>query len=111
MHTSSNHPPNIKKQLPSMIAKRLFRNCCNKSEFEKEAPDYEEALQKSGYNIKLHYEAPKKPKSRNTRRNAIWFSPLYKATVKTNIGKEVFRLLNKHFTKHSLFHKLLTEIT
>ena len=62
IHISSNHPPNIKKQLPNMIAKRLSQNSSNKSKFEKEAPDYAEALQISGYNIKLHYEAPKKPK-------------------------------------------------
>ena len=43
---------------------------------------------------------------RNRRRNTIWFNPPYTATVKTNIGKEFFRLLNKHFPKHSLFHKL-----
>ena len=35
-----------------MIAKRLSQNSRNKREFEKAAPDYEEALQKSGYNIK-----------------------------------------------------------
>ena len=47
-----------------MIAKRLFQNSGNKSEFEKAAPNYEEALRKSGYNIKLQYEAPKKQKTK-----------------------------------------------
>ena len=105
-HTSSNHPPNIKKQLPNIIAKRLSQNSSNKSEFEKAAPDYEKVLQKSGFNIKLQYIAPKKPKSRNRRRNTIWFNPQHNATVKTNIGKEFFCLLNKHFPKHSPLRKL-----
>ena len=106
IHTSSNHLPNIKKQLPNMIAKSLSQNSIDKSEFEKAAPDYGKALQKSGYNIKLQYKVPKKPKSRNRRQNSIWFNPPYNATVKTNIGKEFFRLLNKHFPKHSSFHQL-----
>ena len=89
-----------------MIAKRLSQNSSNKSEFEKAAPDCEEALQISGYNIKLQYEAPKKPKSRNRRQNTIWFNPPYNATIKTNIEKEFFCLLNKHFPKLSTFHKL-----
>ena len=38
IHTSSNHPPNIKKQLPNMIAKCLSQTFSNKSEFEKAAP-------------------------------------------------------------------------
>ena len=87
IHTSSNHSPNFKKQLPNMISKRLSQNSSNKSDFEKAATDYEEVLQKSGYNIKLQYKVPKKPKSRNRKRNTIWFNPPYNAIVKTNIGR------------------------
>ena len=42
-----------------MIAERLSQNSSNKIEFTKAAPIYKEALQKSGYNIKLQYEVPK----------------------------------------------------
>ena len=110
IHTSSNYPPSIKKQLPTINAKRLSQNSNNKSEFEKAAPDYEEALKMSGYYIKLQYEAPKKPKSRNRRQNTIWFKPLYNATVKTNIGKAFLRLLNKHFPITPLSTNSSTEI-
>ena len=58
-----------------MIVKPLSQNSCNKREFVIAAPNYE-SLQKSGYKIKLQYEAPKKPKSRNRGRNAIWFNPI-----------------------------------
>ena len=88
-----------------MISKRLFQNSCNKSDFEKAAPDYEEVLQKSGYNIKLQYKVPKKPKSRNRKRNTIWYNPPYNAIVKTNIGRIFFCLLTLYLPGY--FHTLL----
>ena len=36
----SNHPPTIKRQLPSMTEKRLSQISCDKSEFEKAIPMY-----------------------------------------------------------------------
>ena len=109
IHTNSNHPPNIKKQLPNIIAKRLSQNSSNKSELEKAAPDYEKVLQKSGFNIKLQYKAPKKPKSRNRRRNTIWFNPPHNATVKTNIGKEFFLSVKQAFSQTQPFPQTLQQ--
>ena len=37
----SNHPPTIKRQLPSIIEKRLSQISCDKSEFQKSIPIYE----------------------------------------------------------------------
>ena len=97
VHSSSNHPPNIKKQLPAMISKRLSQNSCNKEEFNKAISEYEEALRKSGCNAKLQYEETTKPKKKNRKRNIIWFNSPFNATVKTNVGREFFKLMNTHF--------------
>ena len=107
IHTWSNHPLNVKKQLPSMIAKHLSQNSSNKNEFEKAAPDYEEAFYKrvdttSNCNMK-------RPRNSNQETEVeihFGLTPPYNATVKTNLGKELFRLLIKHFPKQSPFHKL-----
>ena len=36
----------------------------------------------------------------------IWFNPPYSDSVKTNIGKEFFRLLSKHFPSHHNLRKI-----
>ena len=37
------------------------------------------------------------------KQKIIWFNPPFNSAVSTNIGKEFFKLLNKHFPKH---HKI-----
>ena len=56
IHQQSNHPPTIKKQLPSMLAKRLSLLSCNCDEFSKAIPDYVEAMRRSGHSGELEYE-------------------------------------------------------
>ena len=109
IHFSSNHPPNTKKQLPAMISKRLSQNSCNKEEFNKAISEYEEALRKSGYNAKLQYEETTKPKKKNRKRNIICFNPPFNATVKTNVGREFFKLMNTHFPRNHPLHKICNQ--
>ena len=61
INAKSNHPPNIKKQLPKMISTRLSNNSYSLQEFNKTFPEYQLALEKSGYREKLTYvkEEPK----------------------------------------------------
>ena len=40
IHVQSNHPPNIIKQIPAMISKRISNNSSDKTEFERTAPEY-----------------------------------------------------------------------
>ena len=49
IHTSSNHPPQIIKQLPQSISKRLSTNSSSNEIFNESKYEYEEALQQSGY--------------------------------------------------------------
>ena len=94
-NAKSNHPPNIKKQLPKMISSRLSRNSCSLQEFDKTIPECQLALEKSGYREKLTYvkEEPKqtdqfnstsKNQSRNRTRKIIWFNPPFNDEVTTN---------------------------
>ena len=76
IHAASNHPPIIKKHLPSMIAKRVSEISYNEDEFKKAIPLYNEALKNSGYASSLTFqqEQPKR-KSRARKRNVICLNP------------------------------------
>ena len=54
INTSSNHPPQIIKQLPISISNRLSNNSSNKQVFDMSKGEYEKALRESGYkNVSL----------------------------------------------------------
>ena len=44
IHSSSNHPPQIIKQLPNSISKRLSKNSSNQKIFNIAKVEYEDAL-------------------------------------------------------------------
>ena len=101
IHQQSNHPPTIKKQIPSMLAKRLSLLSCNCDEFSKAIPDYVEAMRQSEHSGELTYESDHNRKPRKARKqNIVWFNPPFSKNVKTNIGREFLRLLSKHFPPH-----------
>ena len=104
----SNHPPNIVKQLPKMIERRVSELSCNAVEFIKCKPLYEEALARSGYSYKMEY-VQSAPSRKNRPRNIIWFNPPYNALVKTDVGKQFIALLSKHFPPHHKFRKLFNK--
>ena len=49
IHTGLNHPPNIIKQLPRAIEKRLSNISSSKQIFDNAVKPYQEALRKGGY--------------------------------------------------------------
>ena len=53
IHSSSNHPRQIIKQLPNSISERLSKNSSNQKIFNTEKVKYNDALKKSGYNVDL----------------------------------------------------------
>ena len=69
IHNQSNHPPNIRKQLPTMIEKRLSSIAYDENEFNKAALAYNQALEKSGFKHSLVFQATKTEKPRNRKRN------------------------------------------
>ena len=114
IHKDSNHPPHVTKQLPKTINKRLNEISCDKESFDNFKTDYEKALSESNLRSKLTYDPPRPENESNTRkrrRNIIWFTPPYNASLKTTIGKEFLQLLDKHFPVNSPLHKILNRNT
>ena len=115
IHHGSNHPPHIKRALPGMIQRRLASLSKDESIFDRHKTDYEDALRKSGYrDPKLSFAKPAgqhKPKNRRRRRKAIYFNAPFCLSVKTKIGKEFFRIVDRHFTKEHPYHSIFNRNT
>ena len=115
IHHGSNHPPHVKRALPRMIQRRLTSLSKDKSTFEQHKADYEDALKKSGYrDFHLSYATPddqQKPKNRRRRRKAIFFNAPFCLSVKTKIGKEFFRIVDRHFTKSHPYYAIFNRNT
>ena len=111
VHSGSNHPVNILKQLPKMTGERLSKLSCNKEEFDKAAEDYQEILKKSGYKEKLSYTQPVQRNRRQRKRNILWYNPPFDLQVKTNIRKMFLELIDKNFPHHHRLHKIINRKT
>ena len=55
INVESNNPPNIIKQLPDSINRRISDTSCNEDEFNKAKTMYDDALKSSGYTASLSY--------------------------------------------------------
>ena len=54
--TWSNHPPQVIKQLPNSINRKLIENSSNKAIFDASKNENEEVLLKSGYESNLEFQ-------------------------------------------------------
>ena len=93
IHTSSNHPPSITKQIPKSISRRLSRNSSNVNIFNKHKHLYDDVLKHSGYKQELKFTLPK---VNSKHRNIIWFNPPYNKYISSNIGRDFLNLISKH---------------
>jgi len=113
VHSKSNHPPFMIKNIPEKINKRLSEISSDEEAFNEAAPPYQEALRKSGYSHTLKFTPPHSPEStsrkRKRQRNIIWFNPPFSRNVKTNIGREFLNLLEKCFPANHKFRKLFNK--
>ena len=114
VHSKSNHPPCIIKNIPEAINKRLSEISSDEEAFKEAAPPYQEALQKSGYSHTLRFTPPQQPPESNTnkrkrQRNIIWFNPPYSKNVQTNIGREFLNLIEKCFPPNHKLRKLFNK--
>lgn len=110
INTSSNHPPQVIKQLPTSISKRLSENSSNENIFNEAKGEYEKALKESGYSNPLQF-VPKQQTKRNRQRNIIWFNPPFSKNVETNIAKKFLQLIDKHFPRTNDLHKIFNRNT
>ena len=111
---NSNHPPQILKQLPKSISKRLSENFSSKEVFDKSKALYEKSLNNSDFceNLIYHKDIGNKnqhKKIKKHQRKIIWFNPPFSETVKTNIGKKFFKFINRHLSKHHKMSKIFNQ--
>ena len=109
INTKSCHPPNIIKQLPLMIEKRVTDLSSNETLFNEEKDLYNTALKTAGYKYNIKYKKQEQNTTnraeKTRKRKIIWFNPPFNAAVKTNIAKEFLKLIDKHFPAGSELHK------
>ena len=116
IHKDSNHPPHVTKQLPDGINKRLNEISCDQDAFDTHKRDYEKALADSSLRSKLTYDPPapanqNRAAKRTRKRDIIWFTPPYSASLVTNLGKEFLKLLDKNFPKNHSLNKIINRKT
>ena len=111
INTKSNHPPNIIKQLPDSISRRISDNSFIDDEFNKAKTEYDTALKSTENTKTLTYNKHRQTtRPRRTRqRNIIWCNLPFSNNVQTNIGKTFLRLISKHFPKHHKYHSLFNK--
>ena len=107
----SNHPPNIIKNLPGNISKRINTLSADETTFNKSKDLYNNALAESGFKHKITFQKQQNTSTvsntaENRKRKITWFHPTFSVNVSTNIDKKVFSLLGKHFPKTHQLHKL-----
>ena len=115
INANSNHPPNIIKQLPHNISKRISDISSNREIFEKAAPIYNKALSDAGYTQEIQYIPPTvnitNSGEKRRKRKIIWFNPPYSKSVQTNVAKKFLLLIDKHFPKIHKLHKIFNRNT
>ena len=107
INANSNHPPNVLKQVPESVARRLSDISSSAEIFKQATPAYVSALRNSGFDTELSYtpkECSPQQTKRKRRRNITWYNPPYSMNVKTNVGKEFLRLLRVHFHPNHRLH-------
>ena len=105
VHRGSNHPPNIIRNIPEAINKRLSEISSDEDAFNEAAPLYQEALRMSGYayNLKSNPAPQRPPNQDRRRRNIVWFNPPFNRNVLTHVGRAFINLVDKCFpTGHKL---------
>ena len=113
VHSESNHPPSITKNIPVAVNKRLNELSSNKEAFDEASPVYQRALKKSGYNYQLKYETANSQtrSKRPRRRNITWYNPPFSKNVATNVGRKFRNIVNKCFQSGHPLKKIFNKNT
>ena len=90
-----------------MIVRKVSDRCSN-SEMRiwKALGDYEQALCNCAYQKTLEYQDTAKTMRKGPRyKNIFWYNPPFSRAIKTNLGKEFLKLVEKHFPPSSQWHR------
>jgi len=110
VHSQSNHPPAILKNIPESINRRLSYITSNEDLFKNSVQPYQKALSDSGYTNPLSYN-PITTTRKNRTRNITWFNPPYSANVSTNIGRKFLQLIDTCFPEGHKLKKIINRNT
>ena len=98
----SNHPPEVLKNIPIGINKRLVNISANKEVFEAATDIYQNELTKCGYAHHLVYEdtnnnniSQATRRSRQRSRRITWLNPPFSRNVATNIGQKFLKIIDE----------------
>ena len=112
VHSKSNHPPNVLRELPKSVNKKLSTNSYSQKEFDETKEPFQQALNDSGYKYTLKYEEPTARRPRNRKsRDITWFNPPYNEAVTTDVGRRFLGLIDKHFPKTNPLSRLINRNT
>ena len=115
VHSKSNHPKSILKNLPKNVQNRLSKISANEEIFTAHAPPYQAALDASEYDHKLTFDPSARTRNRPQRkrknRKITWFNPPYSANVKSNIGAQFLAILKETFPPTHSLHKICNRNT
>ena len=107
VHTKSNHPPSIPKNIPAGVNKRLSAISANEEVFKEEISDYQDALTLSGYSHTLKFDplSTQNCGKRNRSRRITYFNPPFSLNVSTNVGAKFLKLIDKCFPPPTHYQK------
>ena len=117
VNTKSNHPKSVLSQIPVSVNKRLNAISSSEQIFNDAKTEYGNALKASGHKDALKYEEKqpeddhKRKTRRRKRREEIFFNPPYNAALKSNLGKEFLKLIDKNFPISHQLHKIINRHT
>ena len=114
VHRLSNHPTCVTNNIPKAVNRRLSVLSSSQNIFDSVSNVYQEALENSGYCLKLEYTPTNEnhPKqTRNRTRQPLWFNPPFSTQVKTNLGAKFLRLVDQCFDKNNLLRKIFNRNT
>ena len=115
VHNESNHAKCVINEIPKSIANRLSVLSSDNQIFDTFKTEYENALIAAGYSqtqSKIEYvhkdidtailERKNRDIRRRRNRRVIWFTPPWNVQVRTNVGKEFFKILDETFANSHL---------
>ena len=101
VHSKSNHPPAVLKNIPKMVNQRLNMLSSSEEIFNSAVQQYQEALEDSEYEHKLEYEEVnifdmnEGNKTRRRRyKNEFWYNPPWNMNVQSKIGEQFLKALD-----------------
>ena len=111
IHSHSNHPPSIIRQLPISISQRISKLSSDHATFQHAAPTYNNALKHNGFRSDIEFlpdetHTPPASHQKIRTRNITWFNPPFSKNVKTNVGKKFLNLLYNHFPSTNPLSKI-----